>query len=108
MSDILRILQITSGDSWKAIQFAIRKAIQIAIQKRGKAIQNAVQDGRKAIQCYMKCHTGWQKSHTVPYEMPYGMAEKPYAAIRSAILYSKKAIQQPYKMPYCTAKMPYA
>ena len=79
MSDILRILQITFGDSWKAIQFAIRKAIQIAIQKRGNAIQNAVQDGRKAIQCHMKCHTGWQKSHTLPYEVPYCTAKMPYA-----------------------------
>ena len=51
-------------------------------KKPYSAIRSAIQDGRKAIQC----HTRWQKSHTVPYEMPYEMAEK----------------------PYCTAKKPYS
>ena len=83
---ILRILQITFGDSWKAIQFAIRKAIQIAIQKRANAIQNAVQDGKKAIHCHTKCHTRWQKSHTV-------QQKSHTAAIQNAILYSKNAIR---------------
>lgn len=90
MSDILRILQITSGDSGKAIQKAVQKpytqpyeqqglpyaklykmaqlpydAIQKAVQYSRKAIQGAVQGGLKAIQygsIAIRCHI---QSHTV-------------------------------------------
>ena len=75
----------------------------------------------KKDKCHTKSCTEWQKSHTLPYRLLYKMAEKPYSAIRKAILYGKKAIRchtdcctrwqeshtVPYKKPYCTAKMPY-
>ena len=118
---ILRILQITFGDLWKAIQFAIQKPYSLPYEKGEKpykklyrmakkpyvAIQIAVQDGKKAIHCHTKSHTVRQKSHTLPYRLLYKMAKKPYSAIRIAILYSKRAIQLPYKKLYSTAKMPY-
>ena len=40
---ILRILQITFSDSWKVIQVAVQKVIQLAVRKRQSAIQFAVQ-----------------------------------------------------------------
>lgn len=66
MSDILRILQITSGDSGKAIHSAIRKT-RVAIRK-------AVQDGSIAIRCHTESCTVQQESHTVPYKELYKMA----------------------------------
>ena len=91
---ILRILQITFGDLWKAIQFAIQKPYSLPYEKGEKpykklyrmakkpyvAIQIAVQDGKKAIQCHTNSHTVQQKSHTV--------------AIQKAVQYSKNAIHQ--------------
>lgn len=86
MSDILRILQITFGDSGKAIQKAVQKPYTQPYEKPGlpyaklystagkpySAIQGAVQDGLKAIQygsiairCHIQSHTVQQKSHTV-------------------------------------------
>ena len=86
MSDILRILQITFGDSEKAIQKAVQKPYTQPYEKQGlpyrklystagkpySAIQGAVQDGSKAIQygsiairCHIQSHTVQQKSHTV-------------------------------------------
>lgn len=79
MSDILRILQITSGDSGKAIQKAVQKPYTQPYEKQGlpyaklykmaqlpyDAIQKAVQYSRKAIQCHIQSHTVQQKSHTV-------------------------------------------
>ena len=40
---ILRILQITFSDSWKVIQVAVQKVIQLVVRKRQSAIQFAVQ-----------------------------------------------------------------
>lgn len=86
MSDILRILQITSGDSGKAIQKAVQKPYTQPYEQQGlpyaklykmaqlpyDAIQKAVQGGLKAIQygsiairCHIQSHTVQQKSHTV-------------------------------------------
>lgn len=99
MSDILRILQITSGDSGKAIQKAVQKPYTQPYEKPGlpyaklykmaqlpyDAIQKAVQYSRKAIQCHTRSCTRWLESHTVrlnchtmPYTKPYSTAEKPY------------------------------
>lgn len=36
---ILRILQITFSDSWKVIQVAVQKVIQLVVRKRQSAIQ---------------------------------------------------------------------
>lgn len=100
MSDILRILQITSGDSGKAIQKAVQKPYTQPYEKQGlpyaklykmaqlpyDAIQKAVQYSRKAIQCHTRSCTRWLESHTVrlnchtmPYTKPYSTAEKPYS-----------------------------
>lgn len=99
MSDILRILQITFGDSEKAIHSAIRKT-RVAIRK-------AVQDGSIAIRCHTESCTVQQESHTVPYKelyktarKPYSTAQLPYDAIYKAIQYSRKAIQCTYRKPY--------
>lgn len=46
---ILRILQITFSDSWKVIQVAVQKVIQLAVRKRQSAIQFAVQYIRLAV-----------------------------------------------------------
>lgn len=99
MSDILRILQITFGDSEKAIQKAVQKLYTQPYEKQGlpyaklykmaqlpyDAIQKAVQYSRKAIQCHTRSCTRWLESHTVrlnchtmPYTKPYSTAEKPY------------------------------
>ena len=75
----LRILQITFGDSEKAIQKAVQKTIHSAIRKQGlpyaklykmaqlpyDAIQKAVQYSRKAIQCHTRSCTRRLESHTV-------------------------------------------
>ena len=47
----------------------------------------------KKDESHTKSCTEWQKSHTVPYEKPYCMAKKPYAAIQIAVQNGKKAIQ---------------
>lgn len=62
MSDILRILQITSGDSGKAIQKAVQKPYTQPYEKQG-----------------------------LPYAKLYKMAQLPYDAIQKAVQYSRKA-----------------
>ena len=71
MSDILRILQITFGDSGKAIQKAVQKPYTQPYEKPG-----------------------------LPYAKLYKMAQLPYDAIYKAIQYSRKAIQCTYRKPY--------
>ena len=100
MSDILRILQITSGDSGKAIQKAVQKPYTQPYEKQGlpyaklykmaqlpyDAIQKAVQYSRKAIQCHTRSCTRWLairchiQSHTVQQ--------------KSHIVYIQKAIHE--------------
>ena len=75
MSDILRILQITFGDSEKAIQKAVQKPYTQPYEKQGLP--------------YAKLY----KCHTMPYRKLYSTAGKPYSAIQGAVQDGSKAIQ---------------
>ena len=78
MSDILRILQITSGDSGKAIQKAVQKPYTQPYEKQGLHTQSC---------------TRWLNCHTMPYRKLYSTAGKPYSAIQGAVQDGSKAIQ---------------
>ena len=75
MSDILRILQITSGDSGKAIQKAVQKPYTQPYEKQGLP--------------YAKLY----KMAQMPYRKLYSTAGKPYSAIQGAVQDGLKAIQ---------------
>ena len=118
MSDILRILQITFGDSEKAIQKAVQKPYTQPYEKQGlpyaklykmaqlpyDAIQKAVQYSRKAIQCHtrsctrrLESHTVRLNCHTMPYTKPYSTAEKPYS-VHTESHTRKKIIKRTFRL----------
>lgn len=66
---ILRILQITFSDSWKVIQVAVQKVIQLVVRKRQSAIQLAVRAIQVAVQmpyaCLYSAHGLLYRCHTI-------------------------------------------
>ena len=71
---ILRILQITFSDSWKVIQVAVQKVIQLAVRKRVRAIQVAVQMPYACLYSahglLYRCHTISCTVHTISCTLP--------------------------------------
>ena len=71
---ILRILQITFSDSWKVIQVAVQKVIQLVVRKRQSAIQFAVQMSYGCLYSahglLYRCHTISCTVHTISCTLP--------------------------------------
>lgn len=67
---ILRILQITFSDSWKVIQVAVQKVIQLAVRAIQVAVQMPYACLYSAHGLLYRCHTISCTVHTISCTLP--------------------------------------